>query len=834
MAEVVGTDVVDRCQCESGQGSSTGRAPRPRLWSFSRGVRRRCSRCRRCLAVVGVLAGATSPPRPRRRTKVLVVPGPHTADPFAQDHHLLPHTRQGVLSYPDGSSNLYAQRVRHGSRGRVERRQATGGSLVDFKEREWKAKANAVGILPGKAKNQLLYLQQIADALPRRVTDEISLVGSDGEKKSLNVGELCGRTLSRTGFFVRYEEDGLWMFDAALLDVNGQVDSFKTAQRLHENLKFFGELLYEIGDDSRISEVADSAGRYGLLWSGRDQVRKRVLWAKCLGLLEQWTFGGPFVVTERGRAFLSVASLTPPDVAAATPELEATTEKLDAPGGAVGELLASLSGEDLAQRRTLIGYIPKGANARRPGASSGTATASPLRALRDIVDLVGERATLDDFARDCLEYFNLKKASFEQTLHTVRNLALIEPVAYNEVAPTDLAQDILAEDGELDFARFLHCKFAFIGELLNELDGATVAADLTQVARRDYGLHQMKNQEIRTRMGFLLDAGLVERIDWKRYRLTATGQALLNELPLASRMTATGADQVGNSEVAEPLQDLDKPSPPAPSIEVLLEKLSNLSTGPEDKEFELALSEVFRFLGFHVMHVGGNSATDVIAVAHLGAGHSYKVTVEAKTSRSGVISESQVLFQALKLHREAVKADASIIVAPGFPKRLRQWALADENGFGTLTVDELSSVLRLHSELPLTIQQLRSLFQPGEGVARKVIEEYESDRLARVVLSSIVASLHVEASDDDPIGDGSITRSQLSFSLRRELRPRPDPATIDAALDLLTSPLIRAAEMLPERNDREPRDGDKFRMSDSPKNIRERLGRLGVEIEEPA
>lgn len=125
-------------------------------------------------------------------------------------------------------------------------------------------------------------------------------------------------------------------------------------------------------------------------------------------------------------------------------------------------------------------------------------------------------------------------------------------------------------------------------------------------------------------------------------------------------------------------------------------------------EFESALAEAFAFLGFVVERLGGPGETDLVLTAHLGA-DSYRVIVDAKTSKNGKVTENQINWPVLAQHRKHHGATDAVVVGEEFGggNLLR---FATEYGVTLLRTADLGAVLERHAATPFTLLDLRDLF----------------------------------------------------------------------------------------------------------------------------
>ena len=154
-----------------------------------------------------------------------------------------------------------------------------------------------------------------------------------------------------------------------------------------------------------------------------------------------------------------------------------------------------------------------------------------------------------------------------------------------------------------------------------------------------------------------------------------------------------------------------------------------LSTVPQ--QFEQSVAEAFVFLGFEAKHLGGSGDTDVFVVAPLGTA-TYKVVVDAKSTQSGRVAESQISWPVIDSHRKTRGAAFAVVVGEDFSGGQLQ-TFADQYKVVLLTTHNLCELLSLHSETPLGLQELKTLFEtPGRAdAAVRVLHERHYDYVRR-------------------------------------------------------------------------------------------------------
>lgn len=163
---------------------------------------------------------------------------------------------------------------------------------------------------------------------------------------------------------------------------------------------------------------------------------------------------------------------------------------------------------------------------------------SSLDNFRILGDLASPSTTKDDYIRQCVDQFTVKKSSAEQTLWTLRALNILEQVGMHTFAPAPVAVEWLDSGNPLDLVRILHCKVALVGEVLSALrEESETGAVLRWLTLRFPG-HRLSRGELTRRFAILNDAELIERIGHTRYRITPMGELFHASLPCLERTEA--------------------------------------------------------------------------------------------------------------------------------------------------------------------------------------------------------------------------------------------------------------------------------------------------------
>lgn len=679
-------------------------------------------------------------------------------------------------------------------------------SMTDsIKLKPWRERANTIGYINGGTISQAEMLRQILKQLPCNGKTELTWVNRDAKKFTEVCDTLCRDQLSACGLVSR-ASSGSWSaskFAEEWLDNN---DPEFLAQHLHANVKYFGELLSLLDKHDTQAKLLEAAKTsFGLNWKSADQVRRRTGWLRSLGMVELW--GQRVVRTAAGDILLSKLHLCSGDEAIGNSDIVES----DILKGELAELSLTISESqksDLPGRRSLIGYIPRGVNSAEQDDENSSLT--PSASVRKLVEILADGLTIEDFRDQCGSQLGISKSSFNTMLHSLKHMGLIEQTSYNFFAPNEDAAELVEIGEEKKLVTHLHGRYIFFGEILTQLDTPLTTSALVARAKDSYGYSQASNSEVRLRLGFLQDAGLVDRVDWQRFRVTAAGKAFAS---LLSLQQPTAPDEISTADASITPEEIEKDE----LVVGLIRELNRLGRdGNESKPFEAAVGKSFQLLGFNTEHLGGSGQTDVMCLAELAPGDRYRVIVDAKSSGNGTVSETSVNFDVLREHKKKHKADHVVVVGPEFGSRLKNWAV--DNDVILLTIDDLTSILERHFKHPISLTELRETLNRVDTFRDELLERYQALERKTHLMGRILALAADEAADEDPVTAGAISMENLVYALRKEFSPRPSSEEIKECLEFLASPIITALE----------ENKGRYKIMDSQRNIALRLRCLGL------
>jgi Mrr N-terminal domain len=206
---------------------------------------------------------------------------------------------------------------------------------------------------------------------------------------------------------------------------------------------------------------------------------------------------------------------------------------------------------------------------------------------------------------------------------------------------------------------------------------------------------------------------------WRRARGEEIG-------PVQRRRSSPGR-RAAAVRVEHDVEQSKKPSLRAGSsgIEATVARLRTTQTAsPSPDEFEDAVVAAFKFLGFDAERVGGAGESDVVADATTGIGR-YSLVIDCRTTSKDRSAEAGINFVAIDEHRKYRNADYALVIGPDFAQD-NLTATAASLQIGLLRTEHLIEVLRLHSETPLSLDELKALFERGSLIDSAAVNELKA------------------------------------------------------------------------------------------------------------
>ncbi|WP_397538054.1 restriction endonuclease [Rummeliibacillus pycnus] len=537
---------------------------------------------------------------------------------------------------------------------------------------------------------------------------------------------------------------------------------------LAANIKFFTEILAILINGPKISsEIQNVASvQYKLNWKTKSEVHARLGWLKDLQFISFEDFSLKYYITDLGGFFLGKVGYFKSENLKSF--VDPTLNEKEIPMSDWAQELCKLTEDDIEQRKTSIGYYP--------GAIHDIH--NTILDYLIMMDSPTDFSTIADYSSNT---FGISESSARAFISSLINLNFIERKTKTLFQTTKLGGRFPTGNFELDFACCFNHKFSFVFEILFELQKEELSAkQLAVIAKVSHGFPSENKTEIHKRIHILKNASLIQETSPQLFGLTKRGEnfcELLGSLfsipkrEIIERKTATQNKELG--------------------IQALLSEIrisSRDSSNPN--RFEKVLVQAFSLLGFKSEWLGGAGKTDILLQAPTSPKFSYIVAVDAKSTYSGGVTESQINFDTLIEHRKKHNANYSIVVAPEFQgERLIQ--RAEKHNVVLIDLDQLEHLIKMHVEVPLRSDSYRKLFSQNGIINLKVIEE-DRNKIIREgnLLQAIMKCLSDES--EDPLTEGIMQPREIYLLLKNQIKSTPFPSIeeINQMLEFLSSPLI--------------------------------------------
>lgn len=636
----------------------------------------------------------------------------------------------------------------------------------------WAARVSAMPYLPGGGEHQVDVLRAVLDAVV-----EHEGVASASVKVSGEVARPLQewvKQLTSAGLVTRLDR-GHFEVSSEALTWRQSSEPGDLLTIFHRQVRYVGELLHELNGGKRairaLLEVANE--RYDLRWTTLDQVRRRVTWFICLGLVEYKT-SEEIGLTELGVTWAKRLVAGSPEQA---PDTADSTENLVVPQvpKVIAGVLISLSPGELESRNPVLGYIPR-----------GKGETDVVQALTMLVNACLPQASRADLLNFSREKFGVKDSSFAAVLTTLTRSGLIEQTGFNIYSPTTEASAWLEDGSPLSLVLLLHSRYRFMLEIIPMLAEFDRATSLARAAAQHKWLTRVDASGVRTRLQLLKAAGLIfERTNW-RYQPTVLGEHFAHTFPIQSPIEDGSGSALSVAAAGSGTQSKESP------VAGLVAELTAAATAVEDPtRLERAVADAFTLLGFEARHIGGGGKTDVLATVDTSAGGTARVIIDAKASRSGAVAEGAVSFDTLREHKKQHRADHVVLVGPNFDSG-RTKRRAEEHDVRILTVGELCATMMRHDRVPQSPDAYLRLVSGSVDDHREFAARWSQAERRVALLGHVTAVLASEARMRDEITGGALTADQIYLIVRDEIDPPPAAVDIEGVLKLLEHPLVES------------------------------------------
>jgi hypothetical protein len=361
------------------------------------------------------------------------------------------------------------------------------------------------------------------------------------------------------------------------------------------------------------------------------------------------------------------------------------------------------------------------------------------------------------------------------------------------IEPTPTAAQWRSTDDPRIVVEALHTHIRFIGEMLACLTEPRRLEEILVIANRNYSLAWESIAQVNIRRGWLQSAGAIAVDGDGRLVATDVGRSQLTTLQLER---SHSRDAMGESRTVESIglgagtenpvaaqsamADLGQPTD---DLESRLRSAARMTSQPA--EFEHAVAEAFRDLGFETTNLGGSGKTDILLVAPLARPDAYRVIVDCKTTTHEAVQDLPIDWVTLSEHRKKHEADFVAVVAGSFGgARVR--SRAREQKVILIDLDGLISWRRQHVRVPMGLDAYRSIFAAEDFDAGIGVVAEEADFYSRIVGIAAAALNLIRGLEGT---EGPVTARDIYWNIRRDERFEGVTADeLESILEPLSSP----------------------------------------------
>lgn len=626
--------------------------------------------------------------------------------------------------------------------------------------REWNSKIFATPKVPRGKNGMIDTIDLILNAVKNKNSMSENLKIEDTTANS-NLEYLCIQL--RPIGLVKHNY-GVWELTAEAEEYLKRKDKLFLAEIFCANVKFFAEMINILNEEKTSKELYDIAiNNYRLGWKTKSDINSRLTWLKEFELIGWNDYKLTYKLNEKGLNFLTKIKFIKPEELCFG--LDKTTQIEDIEITSFGEKILENLKEKLDKRKESIGYIPGNISEFK-------------NTISEYIQLMYNCVDVKDVYDFSEKTYNISKSSTGAFISTLVNMDFIDHKSRSIVQSSKNALNWNENKSSIDLLCWLHSKFLFFFEILQELENNSLSnKELTSIAKRYYGFSIENIDEIRKRIKMLITNDLIMEDSVNTYTITNKGKLLLNKVIIQKRNTSRQIDDV---------EELIKKN----DIEELINEFriaSRDSANPN--RFEKVLRDVFEFLGFEAILLGGSGKTDVLLKTHTTKKFSYVVAIDAKSTASGNVTENLIDFDTIKEHKQKHSADYNVIIGANFQGE-RLIERAKEHKVLLLDIDKLETIIRESKEIPLNFDSYKKLFEQN-GIANIDVldEDKEKVRKQGILMQAIMDCL-IEESDDE-FTEGILTERDIYRSLRNlEKLKNVTPSEIQQMLEFLSSPLI--------------------------------------------
>jgi len=557
---------------------------------------------------------------------------------------------------------------------------------------------------------------------------------------------------------------GVWYLTTEAEEYLKNKDKLFLAEIFCANVKFFAEMIDILKEEKSAKELYHIAvNDYKLGWKTKSDINSRLIWLKEFGLIDFNDYKLTYKLNEIGLKFLTKIKVVKPEELCFG--LDKTIHFDDIEFTFFGKKILENLEETLDIRKETIGYIPGNMSEFQ-------------NTISEYIQLMYHCIDIKSVYEFSEKTYSITKSSTGSFITTLVNMDFINHKSRYLVQSSQNALDWYENKNLLDLLFWLHSKFLFFFEILQELDNNSLSnKELAAIAKKYYGFSSENIDEIRKRLKMLKSDNLIMEDSVNTYTITNKGKLLLNKVIVQKRKNVEDLVVFENISQKNNIEDLIKNL-----------KVSSTNSANPNK-FEMVLRDVFEFLGFEATLLGGAGKTDILLRTPTTKELSFVVAIDAKSTASGTVTENLIDFDTIKEHKKKHSSDYNVIVGANF-QGLRLMERAKEHNVLLLDIDKLESIIRDSKKFPLSFDSYKKLFEQS-GLANIDIFELEKLKVKKqgVLIKAIMDCLIAES--EDKFIKGILNEREIYRSLRNlDVLNDVSPDEIQQMLEFLSSPIV--------------------------------------------
>ncbi|MDY2699160.1 MAG: hypothetical protein SOV61_06400 [Lachnospiraceae bacterium] len=630
------------------------------------------------------------------------------------------------------------------------------------KSLSWEMKSFSMPNIPRGTLGMKENLKNILEMVRNNVSPSQRL-SIEGSESQIDLGTACVRL--RPMKLLLKTQTGWVLSDEAKKWLDTE-DELYLAAFLCARIKFLAEILYYLDKPKTAAELQNIAiNEYGLTWKTTSDINARLVWLRQLGLVEFQDFSLLYFLTDLGKEFIKNIEIIEP-----IKQDYSFDETLNEGEVEVSKWAIDLCSNLPSDRKSSIGYIVGDMKQFQ-------------KTIAEFIQLISGGKSSDQVKEYAEENYAIAPSSLRSFFSTLTNMGIVERKTSTIYDVTDTARLWSEKEQIIDLLCIMHRQFGFMFEMLGVLEERSMSnKELAAIAKISYGFERENLDEIRRRVAIFQVAKLIRNDSIDKYTITSRGRKLLDLIHLEKPAFVEISEEHGDeSESTLDLQFFTE-------LRLAAKDSSNF------ERLEKQVKVAFEKLGFEAQWLGGAGKTDVLVRAAGNSLTTYSVTVDAKSTMSGNVTDGLVDFDTLEEHRRKHKADFSAVVGGSFQnERLIKRAI--EHNVVLIDIDTLETLIRNHLEVPIQVTSYKKLFETP-GIANVTCLEEEREKITRYgnLLHAVMDCLVAEREDE--VTGGILQERDIYRSLRmnESFSFAPNIDEISAMLQFLASPLIGCVE----------------------------------------